>query len=223
MQNGSYSGAKLAGIAVGNGCSGSEIGVCGPDGDHYRTEFLLEHAFMSRCGALLCFLVVRSYKSNQSSSALCLGPQRTRSGRRATGRKLHSPSSARSCWTRCTRPSGISICTTCMGHVSVALARRRTKTTLTLGTPRLLKHRLVRSPRRPGRGLGRPVRTPASTLSLRPSTSTETRCRLRSTSRSHQSAGQLAVQLLAGATSALERTFRVIHVRLGSCCRGVFD
>lgn len=48
MQNDSYTGAKLAGIAVGNGCSGSEIGVCGPDGDHFRTEFLLEHAFMSR-------------------------------------------------------------------------------------------------------------------------------------------------------------------------------
>ena len=52
MQNGTYTGAKLAGIAVGNGCSGSEIGVCGPEGDHYRTEFLLEHAFMSRCAQL---------------------------------------------------------------------------------------------------------------------------------------------------------------------------
>jgi carboxypeptidase C (cathepsin A) len=48
MGNDTYTGARLAGIAVGNGCSGSEIGVCGPDGDHFRTEFLLEHAFMPR-------------------------------------------------------------------------------------------------------------------------------------------------------------------------------
>jgi serine carboxypeptidase-like clade 1 len=48
MQKGTYTGAKLAGIAVGNGCSGSDIGVCGPQADQFRTEFLLEHAFMSR-------------------------------------------------------------------------------------------------------------------------------------------------------------------------------
>ena len=42
------SGAPLHGIAVGNGCSGTEIGVCGGQGQEFRTEFLLEHAFMPR-------------------------------------------------------------------------------------------------------------------------------------------------------------------------------
>ena len=48
MQAGTYSGAPLAGIAVGNGCSGTEIGVCGGQGEQFRTEFLTEHAFMPR-------------------------------------------------------------------------------------------------------------------------------------------------------------------------------
>jgi hypothetical protein len=48
MKKGTYTGAPLQGIAVGNGCSGTEIGVCGGQGDQFRTEFLLEHAFMPR-------------------------------------------------------------------------------------------------------------------------------------------------------------------------------
>lgn len=48
MQAETYSGAPLAGIAVGNGCSGTEIGVCGGQGEQFRTEFLTEHAFMPR-------------------------------------------------------------------------------------------------------------------------------------------------------------------------------
>ena len=48
MQAETYSGAPLAGIAVGNGCSGTEIGVCGGQGQQFRTEFLTEHAFMPR-------------------------------------------------------------------------------------------------------------------------------------------------------------------------------
>lgn len=48
VKAGTYTGAPLTGIAVGNGCSGTEIGVCGGQGQQFRTEFLLEHAFMPR-------------------------------------------------------------------------------------------------------------------------------------------------------------------------------
>lgn len=45
--NGTYSGAKLLGIAVGNGCSGNEVGVCGGQREQYDTEYLLGTAFVS--------------------------------------------------------------------------------------------------------------------------------------------------------------------------------
>ena len=45
--NNTYTGAKLAGIAVGNGCTGTEIGVCGGQRDQYDTEYLLGQAFVS--------------------------------------------------------------------------------------------------------------------------------------------------------------------------------
>eukprot|EP00665_Eupelagonemidae_sp_cell47_P006163 gene6163-8710_t len=35
MGNGTYTGAPLKGIAVGNGCSGHETGSCGGEGDKY--------------------------------------------------------------------------------------------------------------------------------------------------------------------------------------------
>lgn len=45
--NGTWTGAKLSGIAVGNGCTGSEVGSCGGQRDRYETEFLLGTAFIS--------------------------------------------------------------------------------------------------------------------------------------------------------------------------------
>ena len=44
---GTYAGAPLAGIAVGNGCSGSEIGICGwsSQGEYYTTKFLMSSGF----------------------------------------------------------------------------------------------------------------------------------------------------------------------------------
>lgn len=46
---GTYNGAKLSGIAVGNGCSGSEIGICGsgPQGTFYEWSYLLQTALVS--------------------------------------------------------------------------------------------------------------------------------------------------------------------------------
>ena len=45
-----YTGAPLTGIAVGNGCSGSEIGICGsgPQGTFYEWSYLLQTGFVSR-------------------------------------------------------------------------------------------------------------------------------------------------------------------------------
>ena len=40
--NGTYTGAELKGIAVGNGCTGSEIGVCGGQRDQYDTRHCLD-------------------------------------------------------------------------------------------------------------------------------------------------------------------------------------
>jgi len=45
--NGTWKGAKLKGIAVGNGCAGTEIGVCGGQRDQYETEYLLGTAFIN--------------------------------------------------------------------------------------------------------------------------------------------------------------------------------
>merc|ERR1719272_447665 len=45
--NNTYTGAELKGIAVGNGCSGMETGVCGGQRDKYDTEYLLGTAFLS--------------------------------------------------------------------------------------------------------------------------------------------------------------------------------
>eukprot|EP00659_Diplonema_papillatum_P015760 gene15760-24071_t len=44
--NGTWAGAPLKGIAVGNGCTGSQIGVCGGQRDQYDTEYLLGQAFI---------------------------------------------------------------------------------------------------------------------------------------------------------------------------------
>lgn len=45
---GTYAGAKLNGIAVGNGCTGTEIGICGsgPQGTFYEWEYLLGTGFI---------------------------------------------------------------------------------------------------------------------------------------------------------------------------------
>jgi len=45
---GVYTGAKLTGIAVGNGCTGTEIGICGsgPQGTYYEWSYLLGTAFI---------------------------------------------------------------------------------------------------------------------------------------------------------------------------------
>jgi carboxypeptidase C (cathepsin A) len=45
---GTYTGAPLRGIAVGNGCSGNEIGICswGVQGDYYETSYLTQLAFI---------------------------------------------------------------------------------------------------------------------------------------------------------------------------------
>mmetsp|Transcript_3426 Transcript_3426/g.10487 ORF Transcript_3426/g.10487 Transcript_3426/m.10487 type:complete len:500 (+) Transcript_3426:66-1565(+) len=44
-----YTGAALAGIAVGNGCTGDEIGICAfgasTQGDYYTTKYLMQTAF----------------------------------------------------------------------------------------------------------------------------------------------------------------------------------
>eukprot|EP00755_Sulcionema_specki_P006138 Sspe_Gene.34647::Locus_16828_Transcript_2_2_Confidence_0.667_Length_2483::g.34647::m.34647/K16296/SCPL-I; serine carboxypeptidase-like clade I len=48
MNNGTWTGARLHGIAVGNGCTGSQIGVCGGQRDQYDTEYLLQTAFLSK-------------------------------------------------------------------------------------------------------------------------------------------------------------------------------
>lgn len=46
---GTYTGAHLNGIAVGNGCSGTEVGICGngPQGTYVEWAYLLETAFVS--------------------------------------------------------------------------------------------------------------------------------------------------------------------------------
>mmetsp|Transcript_36242 Transcript_36242/g.79110 ORF Transcript_36242/g.79110 Transcript_36242/m.79110 type:complete len:467 (+) Transcript_36242:46-1446(+) len=43
---GTWTGAKLHGIAVGNGCTGTEIGVCGGEREKYETKYLLGTAFI---------------------------------------------------------------------------------------------------------------------------------------------------------------------------------
>lgn len=47
-KDGSYTGAKLTGIAVGNGCSGTEIGICGSgtDGTWSEWSYLTETSFI---------------------------------------------------------------------------------------------------------------------------------------------------------------------------------
>lgn len=47
--DGTYTGAKLTGIAVGNGCTGTEIGICGDgsQGTYYEWTYLLETGFIS--------------------------------------------------------------------------------------------------------------------------------------------------------------------------------
>jgi hypothetical protein len=48
LQNSAYSGAPLKGIGVGNGCSGTEVGICGsgPQGTAYEWLYLLQTAFI---------------------------------------------------------------------------------------------------------------------------------------------------------------------------------
>lgn len=45
---GTYTGAKLTGIGVGNGCTGTEIGICGngPQGTFYEWEYLVQTGFI---------------------------------------------------------------------------------------------------------------------------------------------------------------------------------
>eukprot|EP00928_Gymnodinium_smaydae_P064719 TRINITY_DN47990_c0_g1_i1.p1 TRINITY_DN47990_c0_g1~~TRINITY_DN47990_c0_g1_i1.p1 ORF type:complete len:481 (+),score=52.82 TRINITY_DN47990_c0_g1_i1:66-1508(+) len=45
--NGTWKGAPLKGIAVGNGCAGTEIGSCGGQRDFYMTELILGTAFIN--------------------------------------------------------------------------------------------------------------------------------------------------------------------------------
>lgn len=47
--DGSYTGAPLKGVAVGNGCSGTEVGICGwgPQGTYYEWEYLLQSSLIS--------------------------------------------------------------------------------------------------------------------------------------------------------------------------------
>ena len=46
--DGTYTGAKLTGIAVGNGCSGTEVGICGsgPQGTYYEWSYLAQSPFI---------------------------------------------------------------------------------------------------------------------------------------------------------------------------------
>eukprot|EP00511_Aplanochytrium_stocchinoi_P011702 CAMPEP_0204875236 /NCGR_PEP_ID=MMETSP1348-20121228/45431_1 /ASSEMBLY_ACC=CAM_ASM_000700 /TAXON_ID=215587 /ORGANISM="Aplanochytrium stocchinoi, Strain GSBS06" /LENGTH=350 /DNA_ID=CAMNT_0052031565 /DNA_START=42 /DNA_END=1094 /DNA_ORIENTATION=- len=46
--NGLYFGPKLKGIAVGNGCTGNSLGVCGGQRNKYETEYLLGTALVSK-------------------------------------------------------------------------------------------------------------------------------------------------------------------------------
>jgi carboxypeptidase C (cathepsin A) len=45
---GTYTGAALTGIAVGNGCSGTEVGICGsgPQGTYYEWSYLKQTSFV---------------------------------------------------------------------------------------------------------------------------------------------------------------------------------
>jgi carboxypeptidase C (cathepsin A) len=47
---GTWTGAPLRGFAVGNGCTGSELGTCGhgAQSTYYETSFLLQHAFVPK-------------------------------------------------------------------------------------------------------------------------------------------------------------------------------
>jgi len=49
VQDKTYTGAPLKGIAVGNGCSGTDVGICssGPQSTVYEWEYLLQTAFVS--------------------------------------------------------------------------------------------------------------------------------------------------------------------------------
>jgi carboxypeptidase C (cathepsin A) len=44
--NGTWTGPRLNGIAVGNGCTGNRVGVCGGQREVYETKFLLGQAFI---------------------------------------------------------------------------------------------------------------------------------------------------------------------------------
>lgn len=50
QKDGTYTGAKLSGIAVGNGCSGTEVGICGdgPQGTYYQWQYLLNTGFIDQ-------------------------------------------------------------------------------------------------------------------------------------------------------------------------------
>eukprot|EP00602_Paraphysomonas_sp_CaronLab_P004870 CAMPEP_0185024084 /NCGR_PEP_ID=MMETSP1103-20130426/6997_1 /TAXON_ID=36769 /ORGANISM="Paraphysomonas bandaiensis, Strain Caron Lab Isolate" /LENGTH=485 /DNA_ID=CAMNT_0027556943 /DNA_START=59 /DNA_END=1516 /DNA_ORIENTATION=- len=47
-KDGSYTGATLTGIAVGNGCTGTEVGICGsgPQGTYYEWQYLVQTGFI---------------------------------------------------------------------------------------------------------------------------------------------------------------------------------
>jgi hypothetical protein len=46
--NKTWTGAHLTGMAAGNGCTGTEIGVCGGERDKYMTQYLLGQGFTKR-------------------------------------------------------------------------------------------------------------------------------------------------------------------------------
>ena len=48
-QDGTYTGARLTGIAVGNGCTGTEVGICGsgPQGMCYHWSYLIIYSLIN--------------------------------------------------------------------------------------------------------------------------------------------------------------------------------
>lgn len=98
--------------------SGTEIGVCGPDADHFRTEFLMEHAFMPRslknsitAACDWCAQRLKLFELGLSLSMDLFLRWTSRFGATA-GRRRGSPSSARRCRRRCTKRSVTSVSAT---------------------------------------------------------------------------------------------------------------
>jgi carboxypeptidase C (cathepsin A) len=64
-QDGTYTGAPLAGIGVGNGCSGNEVGICGwgTQGTYYEWLYLLSSSLVERSVKNLANSVCNWYDS----------------------------------------------------------------------------------------------------------------------------------------------------------------